>query len=101
MPAHTTAIGAHAGRAACAAPPSATMPRELVIRRRSGTQRAHRARLVGVDARRERAAARLRELAQRARDLLGGLARAVHELGHAGAQLAVVIDHDRRRATSA
>ena len=59
-----------------------------------GTSARDAARLVGIDARRERTAP-ARELAHRRRDLLGRLARAVDQLGHAGAQLAMVIDHDR------
>ena len=59
-----------------------------------GQQLLHARGLRRIDPRRDRSAP-LAELAERRRDLLRRLARAEHELGHAGAQLAVMIDHRR------
>ena len=60
--------------------------------------RRDRAGLVVIDERRERSTAAPRELGQRRRDLLGGLARAEHQLRHAGPRLAIVIDDQVRHA---
>ncbi len=90
VPAQTTAIGAAAGRGPGS--PSVTS-RASSWTVTAGSNSRTRRRLRGIDASRERPTTTRRELAEGGGDLLGGLAGAVDQLGHAGAQLAVVIDH--------